>query len=122
MDPGIFQQAIRSATVTYSIPFLFAVSLLFAVLCLGGSLLAEGPLRWLFGSLGTLGAVAGFVIGLHGVFFRPDLLRSEAHEFRMTIANIVGDADVDQGIRAELVRQLQLEPPRERRNRGSKEA
>lgn len=71
MDPRLFQQAIRSATVTYSIPFMFAVSLLFAVLCLGGALAAEGPLRWVFAGLGTFGAMAGFAIGLHGVLQAP---------------------------------------------------
>src|SRR6185312_7643298 len=109
MDPGLFQQAIRSATVTYSIPFMFAVSLLFALLCLGGALLAEGGLRWLFAGLGALGALAGFAMGLHGAFYRPHMLRSEAHELRMTVATIIGDPEIEQAIRSELASQLQLE-------------
>jgi hypothetical protein len=42
MEPRTFQEAIRSATVTYPIPLVFAVLLLFALLCAGGILLSTG--------------------------------------------------------------------------------
>ena len=117
MDPRLFQQAIRSATVTYSVPFLVAVFLLFGLLCLGGAIFVGDALRWVLAGLACLAVVVASFGALYGILVRPDLLRSEAHEFRMTVAEIVGDPDVDRGVRSELAKQLQLEAPRERRHR-----
>ena len=120
MDPRLFQQAIRSATVTYSVPFLVAIFLLFGLLCLGGAMFVNDALRWLIGGCGCLAVAVAAFCALYGLLVRPDMLRSEAHEFRMTIAEIVGDPDVDREVRSELAKQLQLETPRERR-RGHSE-
>jgi len=42
MDSRTFQEAIRSATVTYPIPFIFSILLLVTVLSAGGVLLSTG--------------------------------------------------------------------------------
>ena len=115
MDPRLFQQAIRSATVTYSVPFLVAVFLLFGLLCFGGAVFVSDTLRWLLGGSGVLAVAVAAVCALYGLFVRPEMLRSEAHEFRMTAAEIVGDPEVDREVRSELAKQLQLEAPRARR-------
>jgi hypothetical protein len=117
MNPRLFQEAIRSAKATYAGPFMFAVSLLFSVICLGGFMLTDAAGRWLFGSLAVLSAVCGFGIGLYGTLFKPELLRSEEHSFRMTVASLVGDPDVDREMKTELVRHLGPAPIRRPRLR-----
>jgi hypothetical protein len=62
MDARIFHEAIRSATVTYPIPFVFGVLLLFAVLCLGGSMAVTEWLRVLLAALGTGSAVSAVAL------------------------------------------------------------
>jgi hypothetical protein len=62
MDASIFQELIRSATVTYPISFIFDVLLLFAILCLGGRILVSDWLRILFAVLGTASASGVFAL------------------------------------------------------------
>jgi hypothetical protein len=108
INPRLFREAIRSARVTYAVPFMFATSLLFAVVCLGGFLMSpdEGG-RWLFGGLAVFVTLVGASLGLYGTFSKPDLLRSEKHAFRLTVATLVGDPDVDRDLKTELIKQLE---------------
>ncbi len=99
MDARLFQQAIRTATVTYPIPFVFGILLLFAILCFGGSLLAHDGLITLFATIGTLSAISAIALVAYAVCSRPDLLRSEKHVLSMTMAHILGDKDMDVGTR-----------------------
>ncbi len=91
MDARTFHEAIRSATVTYPIPFVFAVLLLFGILCLGASLLSSGAQCVFFSVLGAFCAV---VLVACAFAFKPELLRSEQHVLRMTMASIIGDRDM----------------------------
>jgi hypothetical protein len=102
MDARIFQEAIRSATVTYPIPFIFGVLLLFAVLCLGGSALVSDWLRILLALLGTASATGAFALVAYAVRSKPELLRSEQHVLRMTMAHMIGDRDMDAATRERL--------------------
>jgi hypothetical protein len=94
METRGFQQAIRTATVTYPIPFMVGILLLFALLCFGGSIAAEGAHRWVL--IGTAVTVAVVALGIliYAVCVRPDLLRSESHVLMMTITNIIGDKEM----------------------------
>jgi len=94
MDARVFQEAIRSATVSYPIPFVFGILLLFAVLCLGGSLLSSGWQCVFISALGGFCAVAAVALVACAFAFRPELLRSEQHVLRMTMASIIGDRDM----------------------------
>jgi hypothetical protein len=94
MDARTFQEAIRSATVTYPIPFVFAVLLLFAILCLGGSLVSSGWHSVFLTILGGFCAVAAIALVTCAFAFKPELLRSEQHVLRMTMASIIGDRDM----------------------------
>jgi hypothetical protein len=102
MDSRLFQEAIRSATVTYPIPFLFGILLLFAVLTLGGSIVVSDWLRILFAMVGTASFLSAIVLILYAVRSRPDLLRSEQHVLRMTMAHMIGDRDMDAATRERL--------------------
>jgi hypothetical protein len=108
MDARLFQEAIRSATVTYPVPFILGTLLLFALLCLGGSALVDRT-DWLHGLLAVIGAFSGIsAIGIvvYAVRFRPELLRSEHHVLRMTVANIIGDKEMDPATRDHLSRNV----------------
>ncbi len=111
MDARVFQEAIRSATVTYPIPFIFGILLLFALLCLGGSALVDKSdwLHDLFAVMGAVSGVSAIGVAVYSVRFRPDLLRSEHHVLRMTVANIIGDKEMDPATRDNLSRTV-LEP------------
>jgi len=94
MDARTFQEAIRSATVTYPIPFVFGVLLLFAILCASGILLSAGWRSVFLAILGGFCAVAAVALVACAFAFRPELLRSEQHVLRMTMASIIGDRDM----------------------------
>ena len=102
MDARIFQEAIRSATVTYPIPFIFGILLLFALLCLGGSALVSDWLRVLLAALGTASVAGAFALIGYTVRSKPELLRSERHVLKMTMAHIIGDRDMDAATRERL--------------------
>jgi hypothetical protein len=99
MDARFLQEAIRSATVTYPIPFVFGILLLFAVLCFGGCLIAHDWLKVLLAAIGSLSAVSAIVLVGYAGGFKPELLRSERHVLSMTMATILGDKDMDAGTR-----------------------
>jgi hypothetical protein len=116
MDSRVFQEAIRSATVTYPVPFIFSVLLLFAVICFGGCAFTIDWLHVLLGIIGAGSAVSAVAIVMYAILFKPELLRSEHHVQSMTIAQIIGDKDMDQTTRSGLVSRLELDPPRGRRD------
>ena len=95
MDARLFQEAIRTATVTYPIPFVFSILLLFAVLCFGGSLLAQPGLMILLASIGSLSTVSAIALVAYAALAKPELLRSERHVLSMRMAHILGDKDMD---------------------------
>jgi hypothetical protein len=94
MDARTFQEAIRSATVTYPIPFIFAILLLVTVLSGGGMLLSTGWRSVFFATVGGFCALAAVALVASAFAFRPELLRSEQHVLRMTMASIIGDRDM----------------------------
>jgi hypothetical protein len=68
METRGFQEAIRTATVTYPISFAFAVLLLFALVCFGGSLLADGTLRWVLAGTGLFTTIDAVVFAARTMF------------------------------------------------------
>jgi hypothetical protein len=101
-DARLFQQAIRTATVTYPIPFVFSILLLFALLCFGGSLIAHDGLLVLLATVGAVSAISAIALVTYAACFRPELLRSERHILTMTVAHILGDKDMDTKTREHL--------------------
>lgn len=128
MDARILQEAIRSATVTYPIPFVFSALLLFAALCLGGSMVTFGWLQVLLAVLGAAGFASAVVLVAFALMFRPETLRSEQHVLSMRMAQMIGDKEMDPAVRERLShlvidpedrpRAKSSEPPRERGSRN----
>ena len=102
MDARVFQEAVRSATVTYPIPFVFAVLLLFAVLCLGGCLISSGWQSILLAVLGGVSAIGAIGLVAWAFALRPEMLRSEHHVLSMRVAQMMGDKDMDPAVRERL--------------------
>ena len=94
MDARTFQEAIRSATVTYPIPFIFSILLLVTVLPASGVLLSTGWRSVFLAALSGFCAVAAVVLAGCAFALRPELLRSEPHVLRMTMASVIGDRDM----------------------------
>jgi hypothetical protein len=118
METRGFQQAIRTATVTYPIPFMVGILLLFALLCFGASVATEGVHRWVLTGTAAIAAVAAIGILMYTVCVRPDLLRSESHVLMMTVTNIMGDKEMDPEQRERVSRAL-LDVLGHRRPKGS---
>jgi hypothetical protein len=62
VDERLLHQAIRDTTVTYAIPYVFGMLLLFAAHCLGGSLLATDWLRILLAVVGVGSAISAIAL------------------------------------------------------------
>jgi hypothetical protein len=118
METKGFQQAIRTATVTYPIPFMVGTLLLFALLCFGASVATEGAHRWVLTGTAMAAVLAALGVLTYTVCVRPDLLRSESHVLMMTITNIIGDKEMDPAQR-ERVSHALLDVMGQRRPKGS---
>jgi lipid-A-disaccharide synthase-like uncharacterized protein len=86
MDARILLSSIRSANAGYPIPYIFSVSLLFGVLCLGGAIVTADWLRVLLAALGTVVALCGVALVAYSALRRPDMLRSEGHVLNVMLA------------------------------------
>jgi hypothetical protein len=105
MDARILQEAIRSTTATYPIPFVFGLLLLFAVLCLGSSIMVVTEwLRILLATVGTGSFVSAVALVAYAIISKPETLRSERHVLSMRMAQIIGDKDTDPAARERLTR------------------
>jgi len=112
ISPRTFREAIRTTTVSYPVPFLSGIFLLFSLLCLVESIAADGGLRWLLAGTGVVGALAAFLAAGYALVRKPELLRSESYQERVLLINIIGDSEIDQATRAELIKRLPLERSR----------
>ena len=106
MDARLFQEAIRSATATYAIPFMSTVLLLFALLSLVRCALFNDAMRILLATCGSVSSITAIGSYIYAIFRKPELLRSEQHVERMTIANMIYDKDMDPAVRDQLGRTL----------------
>ena len=100
METRDFQQALRTATVTYPIPFMVGILLLFALLCFSASITTDGLHRWVLTATAIFVVVAALGLLIYTVCFRPDLLRSESHVLMMTLTNVMGDKTLHREQRA----------------------
>jgi hypothetical protein len=91
---------------------MIGILLLFALLCLGGSFGADDGLRWLLAGTGVVGALVAFLTWFYALFRRPQLLRSERHQEIVRLIDLIGDSEIDQATRAELMKRLPLERSR----------
>ncbi len=80
ISPRTFNEGIRTTALSYPLPFMIGVLLLFALLCLAMSFGAHDGLRWLIAGTGVFGALAAFLTWGYALARRPELLRSERHQ------------------------------------------
>ncbi len=99
IDPRTFKEAIRTTTVSYPVPFIFGLLLLFSLMCFAGSLASAGGLKWLLAGTGLLSALIAFVSWGYALLRRPDLLRSEHHQQIVRLFDMIGDSEMDQATR-----------------------
>jgi purine-cytosine permease-like protein len=107
LEPGPFREAIRTATVSYPIPFIVAVLLAFALSCFGAATLATDVLRWLVAGTGMVSALGAILIAGYAVVRKDGLLRSERHILAMRYMEALGDSDMDAAKRADLGKFIQ---------------
>ena len=93
IEPSGFREIARSATVTYPIPFAFALCFAFAVLTLGGAILADGALRWVLVGFSAFSITFAFVMFAFAALRHPELLRSERHQIVHRVLDFIGDSD-----------------------------
>ena len=99
IDPRSFREAIRTATVTYPVPFFVGVLLLFALLCFGGGLTVLGMLRWLLAGTAIVASASAIAAFGYALIRRPELLRSESHALLTRYFDVLGDRDMDAATR-----------------------
>jgi hypothetical protein len=106
IGPEGFREAIRTATVAYPIPFIFAAALAFALASFGLATLFSDAVRWVVVLTGAAAALTALVLAAYAVIFREDLLRSERHSLVVRYIQALGDGDMDAATRAELRRTI----------------
>lgn len=94
MEPSGFREIARSAHTTYPIPFVFALSLAFSVLTLGGAIITEPPLRWAFVAFAGVSLLFAFGFVGWAAARRPELLKSERHQIAHRMLDLIGDNDL----------------------------
>ena len=99
IDPSSFREAIRTVSVSYPIPFLFATLLAFAVCCMGGAVAATDVLRWLFAGVSVIAALIAFALAIYAVLHKPELLRSEHYTLVSRYFDMLGDVEMPQSAR-----------------------
>ena len=91
---GPFKRQSGAPQLRIRSPFIFGVLLLFAVLCSGGMLLSMGWRSAFLAVLGGFSATTAIALVACAFAFRPELLRSEQHVLKMTMASIIGDREM----------------------------
>ncbi len=95
IDPSTFREAIRTTTVSYPVPFIFGLLLLFSLLCFGGGFAADGGLRWLLAGTASVSALTAFISWGYALLRKPELLRSERHALLVRYFEALGNKDMD---------------------------
>ena len=72
------------------------VLLAFCIACLIIALFARDAAQVVALAIGCLSFIAGIVIIVYAVAFRPELLRSERHQQTMRLIEMVGDKEMTQ--------------------------
>jgi hypothetical protein len=106
MDSSHLREIVRTVTVSYPVPFIFATLIAVLIFCLSGAVVVHGPLSWIFAVTGVVAFVVAVGIAIYGIVWRPDLLRSERHQQAIRLIDLVGDKEMDQTARAEFVTAL----------------
>ena len=92
MATKIFQEVVRTVTVSYPIPFMLACLLGFALGCFGLAAVAANPvISGIILGTGCLSALAGAVSAGYAVLRKPELLRSERFNLMSRYMDMYGE-------------------------------
>jgi hypothetical protein len=108
MEYAGFREAIRTASVSYPIPFMLATFLAFALFCFGGAAALSGALFWVLIGCGVLCVLSGVAIALYAVLFKDHLLRSSREVTTARIVDGLLDGDMSQDQLRALTRALPI--------------
>ena len=75
MDSSYFREIIRTVTVSYRVPFIFAGLLAVFFFSFTGASVLHEPMNWIFAAAGIIAFLVAVGIARYGVVWRPDLLR-----------------------------------------------
>ncbi|MEA2772265.1 MAG: hypothetical protein QOD93_5227 [Acetobacteraceae bacterium] len=110
----------RTVTVSYPVPFIFAGLLAVFFFSFTGAAVLPVPMNWMFAAAGIIAFLIAAGIAIYAVVRRPDLLRSERHQQAIRLIQIVGDKEMDQAARAEFMTALLGNDTKPRGRRGTR--
>src|SRR4051812_41280078 len=110
MEPSGFREVVRTATVTYPIPFISALCFAFTALTLVLAIIADSPLRWVILAFGGVSMTFAGSLIAWTASRRPGLLRSERDQFAHRVLDLIGDSDLTPQTIDELGRLVSGEP------------
>ncbi|HEY1933942.1 MAG TPA: hypothetical protein VGG99_18175 [Acetobacteraceae bacterium] len=99
MDPAAFREIVRTVTVSYPIPFIFACLIAVLLFCFVGAAVVPAPLSWVFAATGIVSFLVAVGIAIFAILRRPDLLRSERYSLASRYIDLLDDGDMDQATR-----------------------
>jgi hypothetical protein len=119
-DSSYFREIVRTVTVSYPVPFIFAGLLGVFFFSVTGAAVLHEPMNWMFAAAGIVAFLIAAGIVIYAVVRRPDLLRSERHQQAIRLIEIVGDKEMDQAARAEFMAALLGNDAKPRGRRGTR--
>jgi hypothetical protein len=99
MNPAAFREIVRTVTVSYPIPFMFACLIAVLLFCFSGAALLREPLSWVFAATGIASFTVAVGMAIFAIVRRPDLLRSERYSLVSRYIDMLDDGDMDQATR-----------------------
>lgn len=99
MDTRSFREIVRTVTVSYPIPFRFALLIAVLLFCFTGAAVLQGPKSWVFAATGIVSFLVAVGIAIYAVMRKPDLLRSERYSLVNRYIDLLEDGDMDQTTR-----------------------
>lgn len=106
MDTRSFREIVRTVTVSYPIPFLFAGLIAVLLFCFTGAAVLQGPKSWVFAATGIVSFLVAIGIAIFAVMRKPDLLRSERYSLVSRCIDLVGNNEMSTTDRAGLDRTM----------------
>ena len=106
MDTSHFREIVRTVTVSYPVPFLFAGLLAVFFFSFTGAALLHEPMSWIFAAIGIIAFLVAAGLAVYGIVRRPELLRSERHSLVSRFIDLLDDGDMDQATRAAMAKTI----------------
>jgi threonine/homoserine efflux transporter RhtA len=95
MNVTAFREIVRTVTVAYPIPFMFASLLAVLLFCFSGAAFVRESLVWVFAATGVASFTVAVGLAIFAIVRRPDLLRSERYSLVNRYIDVVGDDEMN---------------------------